>query len=226
MVVRPDGSARGTIGGGRVEVEVTRRAAAVARGAPAERYARDLGRDLAMCCGGRMDVWIEPIDAGRAAALAEAAARRAARVPCVLITALDGGGKRVDADDEAVRTRRARLEDDRFVEPVLPADRLVLFGAGHVAAALATLAQRISFEVIVCDDDDRFATPERFPGARLLATFDAGEVAAALAPFGLADHAVILTRDHAVDRAILEQLLPRELAYLGLIGSRGKVEEF
>ncbi len=226
MVVKPDGTARGTIGGGRVELEVTRHAAAVARGAPPERFVRDLGRDLAMCCGGRMDVWIEPIDAGRAAALAEAAARRAARSPCALVTALDGGGKRVVDDDETIRARRSRLEDDCFVEPVLPTDRLVLFGAGHVAAALAPLAQRVGFEVVVCDEDDRFATSERFPGARLLPTFDAGEAAAALAPFGPGDHAIILTRDHAVDQAILEKLLPRELAYLGLIGSRAKLGRF
>jgi len=187
---------------------------------------RDLGRDLAMCCGGRMDVWIEPVDAGRAAALAEAAARRAARVPCALATSLDGGGKQVVDDDEVLRTRRPRLEDERFVEPVLPTDRLVLFGAGHVAAALAPLAQRVGFEVVVCDEDERFASTERFPGARILPTFDAGEAAAALAPFGPGDHAIILTRDHAVDQAILEKLLPRALAYLGLIGSRGKLGRF
>jgi xanthine dehydrogenase accessory factor len=208
MFVRADGSARGTIGGGRVELEATERAVAVARGAPAERLVRDLGRDLAMCCGGRMDLWIEPVDAARSAALADAAARRAARVPCALVTALAGrGGKEVVGDDDVLRTRRPRLEDERFVEPVLPTDRLVLFGAGHVAAALAPLAQRVGFEVVVCDDDDRFATPERFPGAHLLPTFDAGEAAAALAPFGFADYAIILTRDHAVDQAILEKLL-------------------
>ena len=227
MFVRADGSARGTIGGGRVELEATERAVAVARGAPAERLVRDLGRDLAMCCGGRMDLWIEPVDAARSAALADAAARRAARVPCALVTALAGrGGKEVVGDDDVLRTRRPRLEDERFVEPVLPTDRLVLFGAGHVAAALAPLAQRVGFEVVVCDDDDRFATPERFPGAHLLPTFDAGEAAAALAPFGFADYAIILTRDHAVDQAILEKLLVRDLAYLGLIGSRGKVGRF
>jgi xanthine dehydrogenase accessory factor len=228
MLVRPDGSARGTIGGGRVELEVTERATAVARGAAAERFVRDLGRDLAMCCGGRMDVWIEPVDPARAAALAEAAARRAARVPCALVTSLDGGGKHVVDDDEVIRARRPRLDDDdgRFVEPVLPSDRLVLFGAGHVAAALAPLARRLGFEVVVCDEDERFASPERFPEARLLPTFDAGEAAAALAPFGPGDHAIILTRDHAVDQAILEKLLPRQLAYLGLIGSRGKLGRF
>jgi xanthine dehydrogenase accessory factor len=37
---------------------------------------------------------------------------------------------------------------------------------------------------------------------------------------------VILTRDHAVDQKILEGLAGVELDYLGLIGSRGKLERF
>jgi xanthine dehydrogenase accessory factor len=226
MIVRADGSARGTIGGGRIEHEMTARAAAVAAGAPPERAVRELGRDLAMCCGGRMEIWIEPLEAGRGAALAEAAARRAARVPCALVTELDGRGKNVVADDECLRTRRPRLDQDRFWEPILPVDRLVLFGAGHVAAALAPLARAVGFEVIVCDEDDRFAAEERFPGARLLPTFDAREAAAALRPFGPGDFVVIATRDHAVDQAVIEALLPLPWSYLGLIGSRAKVARF
>ena len=37
---------------------------------------------------------------------------------------------------------------------------------------------------------------------------------------------VIVTRDHAVDQRLLEALIGRPLAYLGLIGSRRKIEMF
>jgi len=226
MIVHPDGTARGTIGGGRVEHEMTARAAAVAGGAPPERVVRELGQDLAMCCGGRMEIWIEPLETRRGAALAEAAARRAARVPCALVTELDGRGKAVVADDDCLRTRRARLDENRFWEPILPADRLVLFGGGHVAAALAPLARAVGFDVVVCDEDDRFAAEARFPDARLLPTFDAREAAAELRPFGPGDFVVIATRDHAVDLTVLETLLPMAPSYLGLIGSRSKLAHF
>ncbi len=103
----------------------------------------------------------------------------------------------------------------------------MLFGAGHVARALAPLAAAVGFEVVICDDDDVYASEDRFPGARLLPTFDAREAARELAPFGPDDYVIILTRDHAVDQAILEELLPRaEITYLGLIGSRGKLGRF
>lgn len=229
MLVLEDGTQIGTVGGGRVELEVAELARGVATGAPAARYEKHLTHDLAMCCGGKMQVWIEPLDRGRWVALDEAARRRARRRPCALVTSLDAerGGKDLLDADEVLRTRRARLEDARFVEPVLPADRLVLFGGGHVARALAPLAATVGFELVVCDDDERFASEERFPGARLLPTFDAAEVARELAPVGPGDYVVILTRDHAVDQKILESLLPaRAITYLGLIGSRGKLGRF
>ncbi|MGZ3429746.1 MAG: XdhC family protein, partial [Polyangia bacterium] len=45
-------------------------------------------------------------------------------------------------------------------------------------------------------------------------------------PLDGGSYVVIVTRDHAQDQALLEQLVGRELAYLGLIGSRRKIEMF
>jgi xanthine dehydrogenase accessory factor len=62
MLLWPDGSVIGTVGGGAIEQEVL---AALercrARGA-GELLVRELGYDLGMCCGGRMEVFIEPIE--------------------------------------------------------------------------------------------------------------------------------------------------------------------
>src|SRR5262245_29304258 len=140
MVVGAEGILAGTIGGGRIEHEVVEVGRRVARGAPAERMRRDLGGDLEMCCGGRMELFIEPLDRARSVPLAEAARRRARRQPCALVTALDGSGKDVRDADPCLAERRPRLEDARFVEPILPRDRLVMFGAGHIARSLVPLA--------------------------------------------------------------------------------------
>jgi xanthine dehydrogenase accessory factor len=228
MIVTAAGEQIGTVGGGRIELEVVERARAVAAGGPPERVEKHLGHDLAMCCGGKMAVWVEPLDRARTSAIAEAARRRERRSPCALVTALEApGGKDVVDVDDSLRTRRARLEPGRFVEPVLPASRLVLFGGGHVARALAPLAEKVGFEVVVCDEDERFAEAGRFPRARLVHTFDVREAAAELAPFGPDDYVIITTRDHAIDERVLGELLPRsDLTYLGMIGSRGKVGRF
>jgi len=225
MIVGADGTTRGTIGGGRLEAEITEAAAAVAGGGAPPFRLRRATQDLGMCCGGSIDVWIEPLDVARADALTEATHRLARRLPTALATTLAApGGKQALAEEPCLGTRRPRLEGDCFVEPVLPRDRLLLFGSGHVARALAALAADIGFEVVVCDDD-KLLSQERFPTSRRVNSLDVAEVLAAVGPFGHVDHAIIATRDHELDQAVLEQLLPRrELASLGMLGSKRKRE--
>ena len=61
MIVRPDRSIVGTIGGGRVEHVVQDRALEVLSSGRAERTSFQLKAELGMCCGGRMEVYMEPI---------------------------------------------------------------------------------------------------------------------------------------------------------------------
>jgi xanthine dehydrogenase accessory factor len=211
----------GTIGGGRIEAEVVETGRTVLAGGTAARLLRHLGRDLAMCCGGSMDLWIEPL-APVATVLAEAVRRREARRPCALVSDLTDGGKRLVEEHACLARGKPVLEGDEFVEPVLAAPRLILFGAGHVARAVAPLARSVGFEIVVCDDDDAYASVERFPDATLLPTFDPAELV-----LGAADHVLVVTRDHAVDQAIVERLAERATpAWVGVIGSRAKAERF
>ena len=76
MLVNVDGAITGTLGGGRIAQEATAAGAEVAAGAPARRLRQHLVRDLAMCCGGSMEVAIGPAAAhGRARPGARARAR-------------------------------------------------------------------------------------------------------------------------------------------------------
>ncbi|RMH44294.1 MAG: xanthine dehydrogenase accessory protein XdhC [Deltaproteobacteria bacterium] len=224
MLVRADGSIAGTIGGGRIEKDAIDAAMRVHAGEPAQRLTRHLVRDLAMCCGGSMDLWVEPAAASRDALVAVARALDD-RVPCELVTPLDGAPKRVRAP---TGVRRPRVDGDEFVEPVRPPDRLVLFGAGHVARAIGPLAHGVGFEVVVCDDGEVVDVPS--PPAWASAwvdSFDPADVERAIGPLGDGDYAVIVTRDHAIDQRVLERLIGNDaLAYIGLIGSRRKVERF
>ena len=63
MIVRPDRSIVGTIGGGRVEHVVQDRALGVLASGRPERTSFQLKAELGMCCGGKMEVFMEPIDA-------------------------------------------------------------------------------------------------------------------------------------------------------------------
>jgi xanthine dehydrogenase accessory factor len=111
---------------------------------------------------------------------------------------------------------------DVYIEPIEPSPELYIIGAGHVGYHLARLAHEVGFRVHVIDDREKFANRERFPTA---AEVIADDISAWLASAQLPAHAyaVIVTRGHTNDLEALRALAPRDLRYLGLIGSRAKV---
>jgi len=226
MLVLADGSIFGTIGGGRVEQEVSAVGAEIASGGPARRVQYHLTQDLAMCCGGAMEFFVEPV-APSLAALEVVVDLLGQRRPARLVTPLDGTGKTA-APISGERRRGLVVEEERFVESIWPRERALLFGLGHVARAVGPLLAGAGFEVVVCDDNETGALSAR-PGwaGAVVESFELADLERESGPLGPADYAVIATREHALDQRVLESLLPREeLGYLGMIGSRRKVERF
>jgi xanthine dehydrogenase accessory factor len=112
-----------------------------------------------------------------------------------------------------------------FIEPMRQQPQLVIFGAGHVALELASLAKRLEFRVMVIDDREEFATRERFPDADALLLEDPIDALKQL-PFGPNLYLVIVTHLHRLDEDLLRELAHRDWRYLGMIGSRAKVARF
>jgi xanthine dehydrogenase accessory factor len=111
---------------------------------------------------------------------------------------------------------------DVYIEPIEPSPELYVIGAGHVGFHLAKLAHDVGFRVHVVDDREKFANPERFPNAvEVVADDIPGWIARTVLPSHA--YAVIVTRGHTNDLEALRALAPRELRYVGLIGSRAKV---
>jgi len=111
---------------------------------------------------------------------------------------------------------------DVYIEPIEPSPELYVVGAGHVGFHLARLAHDVGFRVHVIDDREKFANSERFPNAVEIVVDDIPSwIARATIPAHA--YAVIVTRGHTNDLEALRALAPRELRYLGLIGSRAKV---
>lgn len=228
MFLGSDGRVIGSVGGGRIEHEVMQAARRVASsGAPAV-VRHHLVRDLAMCCGGSMEVALAPAGTCREA-LAAICAAEAQRRALVLETPLDGGPWRARAPGAGERPRaRPVVQGELLIEACGVVQRVVLFGAGHVGRAVGELAASCGFEVIACDDGDTGALDAPLPwAAQTVHSFEVAEVERALGGLGEDDLVLIVTRDHAVDQRILETLIGRaELGYLGMIGSRGKVGRF
>ena len=109
-----------------------------------------------------------------------------------------------------------------FIEPIEAAPAVYIFGAGHVGYYLAKMAHDAGFGVHVIDDRAAFANTERFPFAASVVVDD---IPAWLAQTQIPStaYAVIVTRGHRNDLDALRALAPRDLRYIGLIGSRAKV---
>lgn len=226
MIVADDGTQHGTIGGGRIEQVTVEAALSVARGAPPHAIRQHLVRDLAMCCGGSMEIVLTPGGPSRDV-IAQLANGLSA--PATLVTPVDGEplSLRPPAPGDP-RAHRAALADNALLERVGGGERAIVFGFGHVAKAVGPLLAQLGFDVVVCDDDETGALAQSPAWAsKVVDSFDPADVERALGGFAPDDHVLIVTRDHAVDQQILEKLIVRDdLAYLGMIGSRGKVGRF
>ncbi|MGZ3630913.1 MAG: XdhC family protein, partial [Ktedonobacteraceae bacterium] len=109
-----------------------------------------------------------------------------------------------------------------FIEPFVPDPVLLIAGAGHIAAPLASLAHLMNFSVSVTDDRASFANRERFPSAKQLLVGDI-EVTLKNYPITPRTHIVLVTRAHAHDVQGLRAIIDSPAAYIGMIGSQRRV---
>jgi xanthine dehydrogenase accessory factor len=138
-----------------------------------------------------------------------------------------------DGAGRAVELKRYTLSRDELgmycagraevlLETFPAGDELVIFGGGHVGAALCRQARQVGgFRVTVVDDRLPYADPAHHPQADRVIRTDP-TYAAGLPELGPWTYAVMVTRCHDVDKALLARLAPLELAYLGMIGSKAK----
>jgi xanthine dehydrogenase accessory factor len=109
-----------------------------------------------------------------------------------------------------------------FIEPFVPNPVLLIAGAGHIAAPLASLAHLMNFSVSVTDDRASFASRERFTTAKQLLV---GDIESILQNYPITSrtHIVLVTRAHAHDVQGLRAIIDSPAAYIGMIGSQRRV---
>lgn len=112
---------------------------------------------------------------------------------------------------------------EAFHEVLEPQPQMLILGAGHIAVPLAQFASAVGFEVVVVDDREKYANEDRFPDADAVIAADFGKTLKdfPLTPF---TYLVIVTRGHTFDEEALRVVLDKELPYIGMIGSRRRVE--
>jgi xanthine dehydrogenase accessory factor len=227
MVVAPDGTFTGTIGGGALEWGALAEAQVLlAREAPmVARLDRALGPDLGQCCGGRVLLTIEKFDARDRATIEPLAQAEGAGMLATLASVAPDGrlARRVAQPFEgpAYAVQPDGTVAERFgAEPTA----FYLFGAGHVGRALTQALAPLPFAVTWVDTRPG-AIPDMFPVN--VTAIREGDPLALLARAPDQAFVAIMTHSHALDLDLtIAALQAQRFAYVGLIGSATKRARF
>lgn len=165
MVVCVNGRTFGTIGGGNLEKQVIQDALRVIGSAKPGLFRHNLLHELDMCCGGTVQV---------------------------------------------------------YIEPVMKKPRLYIFGAGHTGKATAALAAATGFETVVIDDREEYAKSAAADNVHVMHIAFAD--ALRMLTFDNYTYIAVMTYSHPLDREIVAHCITQPHAYLGMIGSKRKVE--
>ncbi|THC43976.1 xanthine dehydrogenase accessory protein XdhC [Massilia sp. Mn16-1_5] len=239
MLVTAAGFA-GTIGGGHLEhraIEIARRMLEEGGQPRLERFA--LGPSLGQCCGGIAHLVFEPVDRDQIALLD---ARR--HLDSIRVLALDapawalfdGAGRQlagaaVPAFDRTGGTHVFTDADGRrwLADAVLaPRAHLMLFGAGHVGAAIVRALAELPCRVTWVDErEDLF--PATVPANVTIEATDIPEALVEQAAPGTTF--LVMTHSHALDLRLSIAILSRPQStqlrdWFGLIGSDTKRRQF
>jgi len=109
-----------------------------------------------------------------------------------------------------------------YIEPLTPMQKLFIFGAGHIGKSLAVFARNLEFSVTLFDPREEMFRDEVLAGFSFFNKdyFQAIEEAV----FDDNTYIVIVTPKHVFDEDILSVVARKPHAYLGMIGSRRKVD--
>jgi len=166
MLVYEDGSIDGTIGGGAIEKIIIEKATEIINTGSPQYFSFNLKTDLNMECGGKAEVYIEPLN---------------------------------------------------------QKNKLYIFGGGHIGKALSHYAIDFGFDVTVIDEREGIFdgyTNTLIKKENIVFTHAINNIT-----FDKRSFFVIVTHKHIHDYDILKLLCKKTHAYLGMIGSRIKVEK-
>jgi xanthine dehydrogenase accessory factor len=121
-----------------------------------------------------------------------------------------------------IRSAKSGTEDTPdgkvFLTVHVPPPKMVIIGAVHISQALAPMAQLLDYDVTIVDPRTAFATPERFPDAKVIADWPEN----VLPSLGVDKFTamVLVTHDPKIDDPALIHALERDCFYIGALGSR------
>lgn len=237
LVICETGDFVGSVSGGCIEgAVITAAQATMSDGKPQLLQfgvTQEMAWEVGLACGGRVEVFVERVDAELLTRLVSALCERR---PLLVLTSLTSGDKwllesglqpqcpdelraAVTSTLQGDTTTEQELSDGRrfFLWPCLPSVRVLIFGAVHTAQPLGQMAQQCGFDVTVIDPRAAFASTARFPDVTLIREWP--EQALLQLPIDQRTAVVTLTHDPKLDDPALLAALRSEAFYVGALGS-------
>lgn len=112
---------------------------------------------------------------------------------------------------------------DIFIEPLFSNNKLLIFGAGHIGKALASLSENLDFDIYVIDERENIFD-EWIEGRYTKLNMTISDY---FAQYKIDENTfiVIVTKGHESDKEILKRCIKSSAAYIGMIGSKRKAAE-
>ncbi len=126
------------------------------------------------------------------------------------------------SDMPCILTGGVEKASDIFVERIGSRPKLIVCGGGHVSLALVRLAKTIGFHVTVLEDRPLFAGYAKEAGADSVYCEDFSKTLQEISS-DADTYFVIATRGHRYDEECLKRILEKPYAYVGMMGSRGRI---
>jgi xanthine/CO dehydrogenase XdhC/CoxF family maturation factor len=110
-----------------------------------------------------------------------------------------------------------------FIEYIKPVISLVIVGAGNDAVPLTRIAAVLGWDITVIDGRANYAVSQRFPLAGQVITAKPNEVLQHI-EINERTAIVLMTHNYNYEIALLKELLPTSLPYIGILGPKKKLE--
>ena len=222
LAIRDDGHLVGSVSGGCIEDDLADKARQGQLPGTASLIEYGVSRDEAqrfgIPCGGRLLIFAEPLhDSTEITRIMQGIQQRRLIKRSVKL----GSGESKLA--EALPGSSPSLEGEWFHSYFGPQWRLLIIGANQLGAALATMAQALDFDVLICDPREAMRAEWHVEGARWVEGMP-DDVVLALQPDA---HTAIVavTHDPKLDDMALLEALKCDAFYVGALGSRKNQEK-
>lgn len=250
MLVKKDGTIKGTVGGGAVEYQSIRTAMEAMKQKASHTKGFILNKNqvanIGMVCGGNVVVYfqyIKPEDKDFTVfctKVLETVGRDEASWLLLDITdetcwkmglysestgmiGLEMPEHFHEMDLFGSNTRQRESKGRRYyTEPLVQAGMVYVFGGGHVAQELVPVLTHLDFRCVVMDDREEFANPRLFPTASRTIVGDLRQIGDYL-KIGPRDYVCALTRGHQFDYYVQKQAMVLKPYYIGIMGSKNKI---